>query len=106
MSVVAAVDAIRTKVTNTSGAERTFGFLPPHGMRLEDNESYECQGNIVNRLTSQRARDSYEDAVAAGEITVEYTPSPIILDDVLLTPKQVVVSNTVVGSEDPVLPSL
>ena len=106
MSVVAAVDFLRTKVTNTSGVTRTFSFLPPHGFELADNGEYECQGNIVTRLTSQRARDAFEDAVAAGEITVEYTPSPIILDDTLGTPKQVTVDNGVVGSEDPILPSI
>lgn len=106
MSVVAAVDAIRTQVTNTAGVARTFSFLPPHGKRLADNESYEVQGNIVDRLTSQRARDAYEDAVAAGEITVEYTPASIVNDDILDVPKQVIVSNAVVDSDDPRLPSL
>ena len=57
---MAVVDSLRTLIKNTSGATKTFSFIPPHGKRLADDEETSVLGDIVLRLSSTRAREAYE----------------------------------------------
>ncbi len=102
---MAVVDSLRTLIKNTSGATKTFSFIPPHGKRLADDEETSVLGDIVLRLSSTRAREAYESAVASVEITVRHTPAPIIVDDDDDLPKQLTVDAGTVAGEDPILPS-
>jgi hypothetical protein len=55
----------QTKVINTSGAEKYFGFLPQHGVTLDDNEEVTYDGDLRTILASGRNRYSGSRAVAA-----------------------------------------
>lgn len=104
--MVVEVDSLRTIVRNTSGKTRKFSFLPPHGRELADDEEFSIPGDLLSQITSRRAREAFEDAVAAGEIQVRQTGAPIILDDDTGEPKQLVVASGAVTGEDPILPSV
>lgn len=45
-----------TKVINTSGASKFFGFLPPHGRRLTDNGEVTLHGDLRSTLGAGRNR--------------------------------------------------
>lgn len=70
-----------TTLKNTSGARRTFGFIPPHGKTLDDAETVTIFGNILDYLRDNaRSRKAFETAVDNGDITLVETPSPMLLD--------------------------
>jgi hypothetical protein len=73
----------RTLITNTSGGEKHFGFLPPHGVDLEDGEEHVVDGDLRTILAGGRGRYSRSREIAAldaavdgGEITSEDHPDP------------------------------
>ena len=45
-----------TVVTNTSGATKYFGFLPPHGAELDNGERY-----VINSVNAMTIFDPYRD---------------------------------------------
>lgn len=45
---------MRTRFTNESGAERYFGYLPPHGITLGDGESVVFDGDLHTILALKR----------------------------------------------------
>jgi len=76
-------------VKNASGGTRTFGFLPPHGRTLADNEEFTIFGDIRHDLggnqggessAQRRANAAFEAAVESGELEIINTPSVIIQD--------------------------
>jgi len=71
----------RTIVQNTSGATRSFGFLPPHGVELEDDETYEVVGDIFSRLRNERDRAALEAALVNGDLTIVKTAANIAEDE-------------------------
>lgn len=56
---------MKTKVINTSGAEKHFGFLPPHGRTLDSNEELTVDGDLRSVIAGGRARSSRAREVAA-----------------------------------------
>jgi hypothetical protein len=71
----------RTKVTNVSGAERHFGYLPPHGVTLAAWEEVTYDGDLRTSLVSRlRARTqpakSLQDDLDNGRICVEAVAEP------------------------------
>ena len=72
-----------TRVTNISGATKHFGFIPPHGVDLDDAESVDVAGDLRtvlaggrNRYSRAREIEAMDDAVQAGDVTVEDIPDP------------------------------
>ena len=68
----------RTLVTNTSGEDKHFGFLPPHGLDLADGEDVVLDGDLATILAGGRNRFSrkteltaLQAAVDAGELAVD-----------------------------------
>ena len=60
-----------TTVKNISGGTRTFSMLPPFGVRLEDNEEYDIDGDIYMYLnTSRRRLQAFQRAVAEGRLEI------------------------------------
>ena len=64
-----------TKVINTSGAEKYFGFLPDHGKTLADNEEITLDGDLRtalaggrNRYNRSRELTALQDACDNGEL--------------------------------------
>ena len=69
---------MKTRVVNTSGEDdKFFGFLPPHGRKLDDNASLDVDGDLRSVLGSGRARFSrtreitaLDAACARGDICI------------------------------------
>ena len=47
---------MKTQVINTSGATRYFGYIPPHGQKLDDDESILVDGDLRSALAAGRNR--------------------------------------------------
>lgn len=64
----------------------TFGFLPPHGKLLADDEEYTVFGNILeavnrgNRIAARRNQKALESALDSGLLKIVETPAAIIID--------------------------
>lgn len=74
---------MRTKVTNISGESRMFGFIPPHGVALEDGDDTILEGDLRTVLASGRGRynrrrelDSLNACITGGLVSVESSPEP------------------------------
>ena len=98
-----------TVVQNTSGVTKTFSFLPPHGVRLADDATYTWFGTLTDiggsagqePASRKRSYDALTAAIAAGDLLVLSTPSPVYYDGTLLVPKVLAVANSVVDDVDP-----
>lgn len=69
-----------TVIRNATGGTRFFGFLPPHGKRLANGETFTFPGDLEALLmpvTKRRQRDSYLRALGDGSIQLLKTPTPI-----------------------------
>lgn len=76
-------------VKNVSGGTKIFGFLPPHGRELENNEEFTVFGDVRQNLGGNRGAErsvqrrdnaAFEASIAAGDLVVVQTPSPILQD--------------------------
>lgn len=47
---------MKTQVENTSGARRFFGYLPPHGLTLDNSEAVTFDGDLRSALAAGRNR--------------------------------------------------
>ena len=73
----------RTKITNTSGETRHFGYVPPHGTDIEDGAYVTVEGDLRTVLAGGRGRYSrtreltaLDEDVDAGNVTIEELPDP------------------------------
>ncbi len=80
-------DCLYSTIKNTSGVAKTFGFLPPHGVKLAVNEEYTVFGNILetvgqagDRAAGRRERQALLDALDRGDVEIISTPAPIFKD--------------------------
>lgn len=89
------------------GAEKVFGFLPPHGRRLAAGEEFTVFGNLDtaiirgDRLESRRCIMALEDAINRGDIEIIHTPAPILQDRTTGSSKQLTVTGGTLGTRDP-----
>lgn len=74
---------MRTTVTNNSGETRFFGYIPPHGVELEDGEDVTVDGDLRTTLAGGRNRygrpqelEALDADVASGDVLVTETPDP------------------------------
>ena len=88
-------------VKNISGSTMRFGFLPPHGVQLVDDEEYTVFGNILDRLDSTTKRVAFAAALDAGYIEIVNTPAPVLVDTVSGLSKALSVAGGDVVSADP-----
>ena len=97
-------------VKNVSGVSRTFGFLPPHGRTLANNEEFTVFGDVRQNLggnqggersVQRRANAAFEAAVESGALEILNTPSPIFQDTVTNLPKMLQVSSGAISAVDP-----
>ena len=58
---------MKTQVENTSGAERFFGYLPPHGRKLANSEDATFDGDLRSALAAGRGRYGRPTELAALE---------------------------------------
>jgi len=79
-------NCVLSTVKNTSGSIKKFSFLPPHGRTLGIAEEITVFGNILDSVqrstagTSSRVTNAFMDALAAGDLDIVSTPSPIMYD--------------------------
>lgn len=68
---------MQTQITNTSGAQRHFGWIPPHGRTLENNEQILLNGDIrsvlasgMNRYNRARELQGLDTDEANGDVNI------------------------------------
>jgi hypothetical protein len=82
----AATECLYTTVRNIDTETHFFGFLPPHGRRLECGEAFSFWGDIQswiwNNLPNERARRSFEEALAGDNpvLVLVKSPAPHLFD--------------------------
>ena len=80
-------DCLYSTVKNTSGATRYFGFLPPHGRELANNEEHSVVGDIFDAITrgergtAQRHIDAAVKAIEDGDMVLIKTSAAILVDE-------------------------
>lgn len=96
-------------VKNASGGKKKFGFLPPHGRELDDDEEFTCFGSILeavanangDRVTSRRHMIAFEAALERGDIEIVSTPAPILQDQTSGLTKMLRLNSGALGTIDP-----
>lgn len=95
-------------VKNTSGKAMIFGFLPPHGKKLANNESFTVFGDIreavarsPERASCRRSMIAFENCIESGDLTIIKTPAPILQDETTEATKQLRLNNGSLGVIDP-----
>jgi len=86
MTVVYDHSCLVSTVKNTSGQDKYFGFLPPHGKRLAADEEINVFGDLkeaVNRgdRYGNRSMNALLSALDNGLLTIISTPLPIAYDE-------------------------
>ena len=74
---------MRTKITNTSGEDQHFGWIPPHGVDLADSEETTVEGDLRTVLAGGRGRysrkteiNALNEAIDSGVATEEAVAAP------------------------------
>lgn len=76
-----------TTFKNVSGGTLSFGFLPPHGRTLADDEELVVAGDPISAVTrgsyraSKRNHQALAKAIAEGKLDVVSTPCAIVYDE-------------------------
>lgn len=94
-----------SKVKNTSGVTKTFGFLPPHGKTLAAGETAHVFGDIrqamvrFERNEARRNILALEAAIQLGDIEIIHSDAVIVTDDANpgAAPQQVRLHNGTLG---------
>jgi hypothetical protein len=73
-----------TRVKNTSGVARFFGYLPPHGVKLAAGAIFHIFGDLTLALTrgrrtaGRRSIEAFEKDLGDGVIALLQAPLPVI----------------------------
>ena len=100
------IPCIYTVVINTSGVEKFFGFLPPHGRRLGVGEQLAIPGNLVSTLgaryySKRRDFDGFERALKQAKLAIISTPEVILYDPTAEDSKALSLNNGTLGISNP-----
>ena len=96
-----------TAIRNTSGAEHTFSFLGPRGMRMAADEVVLIPGDFVATLGAEtqegrrRKFNSLERSLAEGRLSIDSRPAPVLYDETLERAVSLSVVNGVLGTVVP-----
>jgi len=97
-------------IKNVSGGSKIFGFLPPHGRTLANNEEFTVFGDIRQNLGGNRGAErsvhrrdnaAFEAAVDNGDLDIINTPSPILQDTATGLPKMIQLTSGSLSAVDP-----
>lgn len=97
-------------VKNVSGGTKRFGFLPPHGRELDNNEEFTVFGDVrqniggnrgAERSVQRRDNSAFEAAIANGDLVIVQTPSPILQDTVSSASKMFQLASGSLSTVDP-----
>jgi hypothetical protein len=95
---------LHTTVKNTSGTERTFGYLGPRGKRLAAGESFTVRGDLVGTLgamTSRRKFDGLTRSLDRGALAIVSSPAVFLYDETDERTRALAVAGGVLGTVDP-----
>ncbi len=93
---------LSTRVRNTSGATRYFGFLNKHGARLADGDELDVPGDLFEQVSrNERKRDALDAALTAGDLVVISTPAVHLYDLTDKDVKELKLDNGVLGISNP-----
>lgn len=74
---------MRTELENTSGVERFFGYIPPHGETLADGATVTVDGDLRtvlaggrNRYSRSRELDALDEDIDNGDVVVTEVADP------------------------------
>lgn len=87
MAVCPTEGCLFSTVKNISGATKKFGFLPPHGRELEDEEEITVFGSITSAIsrgeyvTDRRHQCALGSAVAEEELAIVASPCYFVFDE-------------------------
>lgn len=98
------VPCLHTVVRNMTGKAAFFGFLPPHGKRLESGAEYSYFGSVdtlYSSITKKRHRTALQNAVNDGNLVIVSTPTQHYYDYTKDETKVLSVANGVVTVVDP-----
>lgn len=74
-------------VKNVSGSTKRFGFLPPHGRELANNEELTVFGSIWEAVgrgdysASKRNHDALATAIRDGDLELKESPCVVLYDE-------------------------
>jgi len=100
-------NCLYSTIKNVSGKKMRFGFLPPHGVELANNQVFTVFGNIIeavgrgDRVTDKRQYQALADALDRGDIEILTTPSPILQDATTGANKMLRLNNGTLSAVDP-----
>lgn len=97
-------NCLHTTVKNTSGTERTFGYLGPRGKRLSAGQSFTVPGDLVATLgamTSKRRFNALKGSLDRGSLAILSSPGVFLYDETDDRTRMLAVNNGELGSVDP-----
>lgn len=99
---MATLASLTTTLRNMSGATKRFPFLPPHGVKLADGESFTCDGDIRARLANHpRKFAGLNKALNDGDLVIVESPDEFYYDETKDYTKVIKVVNGAVVIRDP-----
>lgn len=102
MSQTATTDGLYTRVKNTSGVEKSFGFLGHNGVRLAADATYDHPGDLTTQLARKpRAWDSFCAALEAGELEIVYSPATYLQDRETDDTRELALDDSALGTVSP-----
>lgn len=108
MAVGLDLSCLHSVVRNISedGAKR-YGFLPPHGRRLEANEEFVVFGSIYDAIVpfersgARRNIVAFENALRRGDLEIVSTPAPILENQHGHTKMVILTNDNTLSAVDP-----
>ena len=104
MREIVSTDCLHTIVKNTSGTERTFGFLGPRGKRLTSGQSFAVPGDLVATLgamVSKRRFNALKASLKRGTLTIVSSPGAFLYDEGSDRTRVLAVNSGELGTVDP-----
>lgn len=99
------VECLYTTMRNISGQTLFFGFIPPHGKSMADDEEVSFWGDIYERMTkltpNDRAEKSLEYALTNCLIEIVKGPAVHLYDTTLATTQILDLDNDTLAAIDP-----
>jgi hypothetical protein len=99
------LDCLHTIVKNMQPLSVFFGFLPPHGVKLQPGEEYAIRGDLVTRIAVAKDADrnfpAFQRALDLTSLVIIHSPSVFLYDPVSDSVQQLSVKNRVAGVVEP-----
>jgi hypothetical protein len=110
MAFIIDTTCLYSTVRNISGGSKKFGFLPPHGRELANNEEFTVFGDVRQAVIGARGSErsvarrdimAFEAAISRGDLEIVQTPAPILQDVTTNAVKMLQLDNGSLAAVDP-----